>query len=368
MKNQILLLVSLIIIAMPVFGQNHCDSVLLFAGREMRSRSTELERKSYIYNEICGGKYRSSQGSARAKLNTIINTVPIGFDFGGTNNTERIENWCQANANLQEEKFSHLEIHETVFAPAIGAWETCQKLNSGGTIIESTFVDEKSPLFIVKNGLSGGQVLEIRGLSVSNSSMSCNVVTDSTKVTAKSDLAIERLVVTSGRNANIECFRKTEKSIINGTEHEILPEVTLTMLFSDSNFQLKFPAQKGFMVTETQMSELMLRIEKLEKSSVKVEEDCLTTDEEQICWGTIPINSSQGHVASFNFVFSKPFAAPPAITYGINVGGAGGRFLGVYDFTSSAKGFSGGLTHQGSAGQAVPTGTMSYVAIGKRAK
>lgn len=373
MKRKSTIMASLMFLLSVVLVQAQtpevCNSVLQFTGRNISSQASERDKRSFVFQQACKNKYKDATQSARLGIDAVIEAVPVGIDAGYDNRVTKVENWCKQNTELEFESERAASFNNFVYGPSIAAWDSCIKANTTQIRIEPTLIDDSMPLFTVTNQVNGGQTIEIRGISISNSSTTCKVSSDAqSTITVNSNSEMSKVNIQPLKTASISCTRQSEKKTIDNSEAEIIPEVSISIITSMTNYQIKLPIKRAVLVSENKMNDILTRLSKLENQTF-VGNACMRMNKIQICWGEKTMNpTDRKHIYEFNFEFEREFAATPNITPTVRLNGNQNQMMSIDQNISTEKNLKVRVQNsypEGNNGIVQGTVvTVSYVAVG----
>jgi hypothetical protein len=260
---------------------NYCDAVLVHGARNLVSTLDFKSQKSYVYSKACNDQYAKSSGDTKFGIETLIQEVPIGISFGDTNDSEKVQKWCSENKNLESgTAFSSVE-KNSVYGPSVEAWLECKKSYASGLkVIPSVSANNRTVAFLIMNDTSDSQVV-LRGVSISDKSISCEASTDSDTVNA--DIKV-RLPLLPKQSINISCNRELVKVKRDGQEIEILPAGTITLNTKLKNYQVSLPEQSSITITDIQANLIKEKLTGLSNSIAIVESKSAKLEKRSLCY------------------------------------------------------------------------------------
>ena len=252
-----LVLISLFAVNALANDSKHCDAVLEHGARSFISSMDFETQRAYVYSKACNGQYANSSGDIQLGIEAVIKKVPLGINFGSSKKKSKMQTWCKENQNL-DNQFNYSTYSEnTVYKPAIEAWEACKAANAAGLKVETKISDTFESVAIkITNDTSNEKVM-MRGVVVSNDSARCDLVTDEPTIVADTNT---RTPLKPNQSVNVNCIRTEKKVERDNQEISILPAVTVTINNQLTDYQLSLPEQSVVHLTDVRADELKRKI------------------------------------------------------------------------------------------------------------
>ena len=330
-----------------------CRDVLLYAGNNTSIEVKNAYLAKSIYDRYCRGT--STNVSSSFGLDLPIKLGKLGLSGGSI--SEKLDNLCKTYNSRFSEQVTTFSFQRNASEAAIDAWIKCQELNKSGVLINPTVANEQ---LLINVKQSGSDLVIIQGLRTTGfEKCECTIEGESKNVDENFTHTIN-----NSNQIQIVC----QRSIIEDENGRYFEPASLTLGTNKGPFALTLI--DDIYPNLATIREINKRIDELTKSSVNADENYLRIGNLQICWGSKvidPMSAAPYHVATFDFIFPRPFVGTPKISNSIDANGAGWHYS-VYQNRLSSSKYSGTVVEGHS--QRIPNVNslpvrFDYIAIGR---
>ena len=251
-----LLALAILHISFAANSQEICTGILKYTGNDYYRSSTENAIAADIFNQHCSGEQAKASSASSLGLDVIVKSIPIKFNYGGSNSSERLNNFCKTYSS-NSTKFSSEEINKsTVVRSALSAFNSCLSLASKGIYISPTI----GLTTIIVDIRRGPEDSAISGVGYDNQLLECRLPARNEATGAK--VANKNSYVKlNGDFVTITCDRKPIDGP-GGEKH--YPSAELTISTTEGGMLLTIPSDTA--LSPTKASEIEEKTAELKKS------------------------------------------------------------------------------------------------------
>lgn len=87
------------------FAQDVCSGILSYTGRDEISESRDNSVAAEIHNQHCEGSTSRRSSTTSIGLEAVVKAIPIKFNFGGTSDGDKLNNFCKVYSSKRAEFF-----------------------------------------------------------------------------------------------------------------------------------------------------------------------------------------------------------------------------------------------------------------------
>lgn len=208
---------------------NACDNVLIYASHDTSQQSYDTSVTKSIYSSECSGETMRENADTEIGVEAVVKAIPIKFNFGGSSNKERLNQFCKTVHDYYSSDLHAQESDSTVVREAVAAWQECVHAKK---IQFLPTVDNTQVLLGLRR--KTGDEVKVTGVKVNPTLLKCTVPGKSGPMAA--DLSTRQTL--TGEDWTISCDRLPEA---NGDVTEY-PAATLSVVTTADHFVLKIPA------------------------------------------------------------------------------------------------------------------------------
>ena len=121
------------------FAQDVCSGILSYTGRDEISESRDNSVAAEIHNQHCEGSTSRRSSTTSIGLEAVVKAIPIKFNFGGTSDEDKLNNFCKVYSSKRAEFSSEKIDRSTVVREALSAFNRCIELSVKGIYFNPKF-------------------------------------------------------------------------------------------------------------------------------------------------------------------------------------------------------------------------------------
>jgi hypothetical protein len=186
-------------------GAYNCNTVLTNGLREYNISSTNTSYLNTLFSKYCYSDGRMNSSSVSAGIGIPIESIPIKFSLGASDQSQAMTNFCKTYSSSEELKVQTNSHQETIVRRAYDSFDSCVRLAALGLFVTHDIItDEKSQL-LLRAGVD--RPIEVNGVDTSDN-ITC-AGSDGTGKQITYDNATHRQ---ASNTIGIFCTRKSRKT------------------------------------------------------------------------------------------------------------------------------------------------------------
>jgi hypothetical protein len=231
-----------------------CSDVLQKAGRNYIEDDYANATASLLYDQQCSGATYKNSGGFGASLEAIIDSIPLKFGATGSNDTERMSNFCRTYNSLLINNTQSVRISNTVVGESVRAWLECKRLASQGIDFRPAILRTQ---FTVAVRRTSGAAASITSVLYDSKLANCTVPENgkAAKATISTNIAL-----VDDREVVISCIRSAVKKQDGAMEY---PAIDLSIVTDRGTLAL--PVLQDAAMPELWASQIQSHITRTEK-------------------------------------------------------------------------------------------------------
>jgi hypothetical protein len=210
------------------------------------------------YYNNCGQNYSNLSDTQLATVEVSIFGEGSGnAGYSRSQREERLNQWCTTNKEVASSYQADFDEAQSIFAPALSAWNTCNSMASNSVQILPTITpDDRTVDIKIKYSGPAGSV-KLQGVPTEN--FTC--------LTSGSDATAVVLPYTLSTSlTNVHCVRSAPAAVVrDGTNYAKLERATITVQTAGDNLQLFFPEVWVPELPEAEAARIRADIQTLQK-------------------------------------------------------------------------------------------------------
>lgn len=128
MRFTLISMIALLSSVTQVNSQEICTGILSYASRDVISESRENSIASSLYTEHCEGSSSKNGSSSSIGLEAVVKAIPVKFSYGGSSNSEKLNNFCKVYDSRRAEFSSQAIDKSIVVREALESFNNCISL------------------------------------------------------------------------------------------------------------------------------------------------------------------------------------------------------------------------------------------------
>lgn len=218
--------------SIPAVAQEHCNSILSLASKNIYKAVGAQSSERSKYASYCGTDSSSWSESTKASFKVnIIGSGDGGAEFDQSKTEAKRKEWCNVNKEYaKDDKSSNVEA-EVINNESVAAWQACKALNAEGFRIESQITDDVVDL---KLRYPGDTASGVQFFSVAATNFACDTIVPGPNgpISLKPDQKVDRNVLIGSQAISVLCKREgtaTRTRPGDPTEYRVRPRASITV-------------------------------------------------------------------------------------------------------------------------------------------